>query len=151
MLHNHAYGAEESFESYQNYLDGIQDLLPGEVYEFARDPARHDLGEASMHDSVVQSVNCECDPRPGSVTVVLLGPCFDRTFTWVFSGVPWLRISQNLCDTDRDLLTWEVGHEKGTLVFRAEFSGEDTVIELAFVSATVREDVLDNDPAVRNR
>ena len=151
MLHNHAYGAEESFESYQNYLDEIRDLLPAGVYEFARDPARHDLYEASMHDSVVQSVNCECDPRPGSVTVVLLGPCFDRTFTWVFTGVSWFRINQNLCDTDRDLLTWEVSHEKGTLVFRAEFSGEDTMIELAFASATVRENIFDNESMVQNR
>ena len=136
MKYNKAYEGE-SFEKYMEYLDSIKEKLPKDVFGFVSDPGRHDFSEQSLHDAWLKSFNCSSNFELGStgITLVLTSADLTREFKFSFQGVSRFRISQQMPDMYRDLITYEIGiepdcNEAEQMVFRAIFAGDDNGIEI---------------------
>ena len=150
MKYNKAYTEGVIFEKYLEYLDTIKEKLPKDLFEFVSDSNRHDLYEKSLHDSWVKSVECShnFETRTADITLILLGAYHDRIFRLCFHNVSQYKISQQMFD--KDLITYEIGIEKDCnnydkeekLVFRAEFAGEETEIEIYSEEINIVEEII---------
>ena len=148
MKYNKAYEGER-FENYLEYLTSIKEKLSNDIFEFVSDASRHDLGERSLHDSWLKFLECvnNFKTRTAEITIILLGSYHDREFYLHFEKVSQYKIFQQLPDMFRDLITYEIGIEedcKGEekLVFRAEFSGENTEIEIYTEQIEIKEKMI---------
>lgn len=137
MKYNKAYEEEGSFEGYLEYLNIIKPKLPKDIFNFISNPNRHDFSEQSLHDSWVKSIECFNDFKTDrtNITLTLIGANFDREFRFIFQGVSQYKISQQISDINRDLITYEIGieqddNEENKFVFRAMFSGEKSEVEV---------------------
>ncbi|CAN7155542.1 hypothetical protein [Acidovorax sp. Leaf78] len=83
------------FTGYLRYLDSIQARMPVHVYEFASDPAHHDLNaRSSLHDAWLQSLTIgetaegsRQEMRQTEVRLCLLGPYHDRRIHLHYTAV----------------------------------------------------------------
>jgi len=148
MKYNKAYEGED-FEKYLEYLGTIKGKLPRDIFEFISDPNRHDFGEDSLHDSWLKSVECShnFETRTADITLTLLGAYHDRIFRLNFRNVSQYKFFQQMLDSDRDLITYEVCIEedykkKEKLVFRAEFAGEEAEIEIYSAEISIEEEII---------
>ena len=149
MKYNKVYEGE-NFVKYIEYLNTIKDKLPNDLFEFVSDSTRHDLNEESLHDSWLKSLECrhDFDTQAAEITIILLGNCHDREFCLHFEKVSQYKLFQQLTAISRDLITYEVGievdcYDEEKLVFRAEFSGEDTEIEIYAEQIEIKEKMID--------
>ena len=150
MKYNKVYEEEGNFSDYQKYLNTIREKLTDNIFDFVSNPNRHDFSEMSLHDSWVKSVECICDFKKENTNIVLtlIGANFDREFKFCFQEVSQYKVSQQLSDMYRDLITYEIGIEKDhndeeKLIFRAMFSGEETEIEIYSQKVEIEEKILE--------
>jgi hypothetical protein len=114
-----------NFSDYVKYLDNIKDYILPELYNFISNPERHDLGEKSLHDSLIEKIefdrNFETDES--NMTLTLLGE--NRKFILRFLKIKKYRI-KHIAENDgyTDLITYEIylkNKREKTFEFRAEF------------------------------
>ncbi len=136
MKYNQTYDGED-FTKYLSYLSSIKNKLPKKLYDFVSDVNRHNFSEQSLHDAWLKTIKLETnfEKRFSNIDIVLLGAYHDREFYISFKEVSEYTFSQELQDIDRDLITFEIGFENNCyneeqLVFRAEFSGNKSKIEI---------------------
>jgi hypothetical protein len=147
MKYNKSY-ENENFENYVDYLNVIRNKLPKGIFDFFSDSQRHDFSKQSLHDSRVEKIaisHVACGRI--NITLTLLGAYRDRTFVLRFKKVTQYSISQQSGDMYEDLIAHEIGLEyndkgKENLVFRAEFSGDKSEIEIYAKELVVMEKLI---------
>jgi hypothetical protein len=144
MKYNKSY-ENENFENYVDYLNLIRNKLPKDLFDFFTNPQRHDFSKQSLHDSRVKKIAISHAARGDiNIALTLLGAYRDRTFILRFKRVTQYAISQAYGDMDEDLITHEIAIEQNAkgeenLVFRAEFAGDKSEIEIYAKALVVTE------------
>jgi len=149
MKYNKAYDGCD-FSDYLKYLETIREKLPKQLFDFVSNPNRHDFSEESLHDSWIKSIECisNFEAESTEIVLILVNAIFDREFQLRFKKVSEYKISQQLSDINRDLITYEIGFETDfndvdMLVFRAMFSGDETEIEIYAGQIDIVEYIID--------
>lgn len=148
LVRNRAYDGE-NFGVYVEYLNGVKHHLTKELFAFASDPSRHDLGARSLHDSYIE-VLCFARDRDGHLfhgELVLVGPERDRRFRLDFDGIKNFDVHQVTGDMYRDLITFEIVVDEidppeleVMMTFRAQFASEPGHLEVSCRQMSVREE-----------
>ena len=149
MKYNKSYYGKD-FQKYQEYLSSVKPKLSKNIFDFFSDPGRHDFSNRSLHDSVLKKEECvrSLDSDTLAVSLILVNANFDREFLLHLQDVSQYKITQEASDMSSDLITHEVGieqdaYENEKIVFRAMFSGEDTMVEIYFAKMCIEEKMLE--------